>query len=658
MGEGSLTQRRNAATTLASLAAGLRSYVKDFLTFDFRYVRISVIVSLVLLLVSTFGCTGCEPLYTGRDSGEPLCCDDSGPGEDPSDGGSDGGLDAGEEGEERCSPCPLTVERLFPSAEHPVERYAACHFASPLSYEGSAGPRVLLSVGHQIVAIDPLTGARDWGVELPAPLGEMGFVVGTPLLLEDRLVVAYHTTTATPDRRDVIDTRHRHRVVVIDLESGSLDSAFEGLELGGSVLDADGEEVPFEPRQNLGRAQLVGGKLPGDAFGKVYVTFGNARDIQPWHGFAIEVDLDLWLAEGRDAAITGFFVDTPESDCGPRGQSGSRERVCGGGLWAPTGPLLLPREEGYELILASGNGQLDLAREDYANTLMRLGPGLTFDPGCDPVACADFDRDSPSQECVESCSALFIPRMPAGEDFSALVSEGRCQGDTLFECWAKLDYIGGSTPARVTLPGFELLLYPTKDGAVYLVDAAHLGTLYERRQLVPICGTATSPCRWDWAGMIVTKPTMTTHDGLPLALVPTFMPDGEQEAGLVALQVKLVDGIPALEELWRWPAAGSEAARTRFRVHPSRVSLMDLPDGREIALVVEPTVSGSEPGRLLALEVATGALLLDAPLDGRGYRFLQPLVREDRVYLPSCETNAGDAWIEGYRIATVSSDAP
>lgn len=628
-------------------------------TFGFSFVRVPLLFGALLTALGA-GCAGCEP-SDDPDGGDPVCCNDSGtvlPADGGQDGGTDGGRDGGRDAGERCTVCPLAAERLFPTEARPAERYEACHFASPLAYESAEGTRVLLSVGHQIVAVDPHTGERAWAVTLPAPAGEMGFVVGTPWKVEDRLVVGYHTTTESEDNRDVTDRRHRHLVAVIDLESGALDSGFETLELGGSVLDADGLPVEFEPPQALGRAEIVGAKLPGDAFGKVYVTFGNARDIQPWHGFAFEVDLDLWLADGPEAAISGFFVDTPESDCGPRGQSGSRERICGGGLWAPSGPLVLPRDDGYELILASGNGQLDLARQDYANTLMRVPPGLAFDPGCDPEACADFDPDAPAIACVESCSALFIPRMPEGEDFSTLVSEGRCAGDTMFECWAKLDYVGGSTPERVTLPGYELLLYPTKDGSVYLVDAANLGTQYERRQLVPVCGTPTSPCRMDWAGMIVTKPTLTTLDGEPLALIPTFMPDDEQEAALVALKVKLVGGRPALEEAWRWPAAGTPSARERFRVHPSRVSLMTLPDGREVALVVEPRTSGSDPGRLLVLDVSNGELLLDQPLNGRGYRFLQPLVLEDRVYLPSCETNAGDAWLEAYRIVTLTSDAP
>jgi hypothetical protein len=552
---------------------------------------------------------------------------------------------------EVCRGCPLSAERLFPIDADAVDRHVACHFASPVAYDGADGLEILLSVSDAIVAVDPLTGARKWSVTLPAPDGEMAFVVATPLLLEDSLVVGYHTTSWSDENRDVVATRHRQRVAVVDLASHALDPTFAAFDLSGEAPTADGgAQVPFDPLNALGRGAIIGGRAPGDLLGKAYVTFGNARDIQPWHGFAFEIDLDAWKSDGPSAAISGFLVTTPEIDCGTPGTSGSRQRICGGGLWSPSGPLLLANDDGFELILAAGNGQLDLARHDYANTLLRVGPGLDFDPGCDPGACADFDSDAPSLSCVESCTRLHVPRMPEGEEFSSLVSGGRCEGLTLFECWETLDYIGGSTPAHVSLEGFELLVYPTKDGAVYLVDADHLGTQYARRQLVAVCGTESATCRWDWAGMIVTKPTVTHAIGGPLAIIPTFMPDTAQEAGVFALRVVLREGVPTLEEAWRWPPAGSSDAKSRFRVHPSRVALTTI-EGREIALVVEPMDAGEGLGRLIALEVETGQLLMDAPLVGRGYRFLLPLVVGDRIYVPSCESNAGDSWLEGYRLS-------
>src|SRR5690606_16388803 len=96
--------------------------------------------------------------------------------------------------------------------------------------------------------------------------------------------------------------------------------------------------------------------------------------------------------------------------------------------------------------------------------------------------------------------------------------------------------------------------------------------------------------------------------------------------------------------------AGSQAARERFRVHPSRVALATLPSGAQVAVAVEPRVSGPAPGRLIVLDVRAGTLLADVELAGRGYRFVMPLVVAARVYLPTCESNAGPSRLEGYRL--------
>ena len=381
------------------------------------------------------------------------------------------------------------------------------------------------------------------------------------------------------------------------------------------------------------------------------MTFGNSRDIQPWHGFAFEVDLDRWRAEGAAAAVTGSLVTTPEADCGPVGQSGSRDRICGGGLWAPSGPLVLQEEGGgYSLILAPGNGQLDLERGDYANTLMRVGPGLDFDPGCDEEACQDFDPDEPSRACVESCRDLFVPRRRP-EDGPLRPETGVCQGLTMFQCWEELDYIGGSTPAAVTLPGSgrRVLAYPTKDGAVYLVDADHLGTLLDREQLVAVCGTADSPCRWDWAGMIVTEPAVVELDGRPVLLVATFMPDEAHPAGVVALEVVEDGGTPQLEVLWQAPHFGGDEAMIRFRQHPTRIALQHI-EGHHSPVAWVAETFRREQGRLLGIRVWDGAILEDRPLVGSGMRFVEPLVLGDRIYLSSCSEAGEGAFVEGYQV--------
>lgn len=550
-----------------------------------------------------------------------------------------------------CFNDALTVERLFPEAAGPSTTWPACHLASPLLYDGPFGREVIALASDVVEGRSAQTGEQLWSVTLPAPEGEMGFVLGTPLLVDGLLFVGYHTTEVTSDNRDVKVERLRHLVAVVDVLAREVSPSFELLELDGRMDATGGGSVSFLPENALGRAKLVRGRAPGDRLGKLYVTFGNARDIQPWHGFAFEIDIDAWRSGGASDAISAFLVTTPESDCGRDGVSGSRDRVCGGGLWAPSGPLILDDGDSYNVILAPSNGQLNLERHDYANTLLKVGPGLTFDPGCDADLCADFNPDAPSDACAASCQNLFIPRLPGDDRFSDLVSEDRCEGLTMFECWATLDYIGGSTPTLIELPNHRVLLFPTKDGAVYLVDADHLGTLYQRLQLVNVCGTDASPCELDWAGMIVTQPAVTTVDGDTFAIVPTFMPDLAQHAGVFGLRVTEVDGEPRAEIAWSFPERDDLGSASRFRRHPSRPALQTLGDGRQVVWVVDAVQGGGGTGTLLGIDVATGALRAEQPLVGKGYRFVEPLVLEDRVIVPSCESNAGESWLEGYRTA-------
>lgn len=537
----------------------------------------------------------------------------------------------------------MDVSRVFPTDALPGVVFDDCPYASPQAFASSTGVEVLQAVGEWVVALSPQDGSERWRVEVPAPDGEVGVIVGTPAIVGDKMVVAYYTTDRAADG-DAQPERLRHRVVMIDLAARRVDSAFPTIELSATFPATGGGALNFLPNNALARAQVVVGRQADDVLGRAYVTYGNVRDIQPWHGFAFEIDLDAWAA--GEPAISGRLVTTPESDCGQAGVSGSRDRICGGGLWQPSGPLVVPQGDTYELILAPGNGQLDLARNDFANTLMRVGPGLEFDPGCDAQACADFDPDDPSIACMTSCQNLFIPRRLAA-DGPMRPESGVCEGLTMFECWQKLDYVGGSTPVALDLPqAGRVLAYPTKDGAVYLVDGQHLGKMHDRAQLVEICGTRDEPCRWDWAGMIVTQPAVSHIHANPVIIVPTFMPDTVHPAGVVGLEV--VDGPTAsLRVLWQAPNFSTAESVSRFREHPSRPTVASF-DGLEVVWVAEAKRGG--PGRLVGVRTWDGELLVDVPMAGPGNRFTQPLVVEDTVFVPSCGTDRDSGFVEAYRV--------
>jgi hypothetical protein len=131
------------------------------------------------------------------------------------------------------------------------------------------------------------------------------------------------------------------------------------------------------------------------------------------------------------------------------------------------------------------------------------------------------------------------------------------------------------------------------------------------------------------------------------------MPDATHAAGVVALNIVERDGKPRFERRWEYPAFDSQAARARFRYHPSRLALVTVA-GIELGVLVEAVtgqaLSSGERGRLLALRTEDGSLAAETTLLGPGYRFSLPLVHGGRVYVGSCETENGPGTLEAYSV--------
>ncbi len=559
------------------------------------------------------------------------------------DGGASGaivdaaaGSDAGSDG----ASLPLMLAPRFVS-----ETWPACPFSAPIAITSAGVPAILgVTADGVFHAMDPATGAPLWTLALSAPAGLAPHLVSAPAVVGHRLVYAWQNVA--PDW-----TRAEHHVGAIDLDARAFDPDFAPLTLTASQPAPGGGTVDFLPSHAYARAAVATALPPGHDLGVAYVAYGNVRDLQPWHGWLFEVDLDAWRRQGPAAAITATLVSTatPNDQCGPADGDGSRQMICGGGIWAHLGPTVVDdatAPDGFRLYVPFGNGLLDPLHGQFANSVLRVGRGLGFDAGCDPMLCAGYDPDAPGDACAASCANLFIPRLPAGQTLP-LGTNNVCVGRTLFQCYATFDWdLGADAPTAVALPGGpNVIVQAGKDGAVYLVDADHLGTLYDRAPIMPGCGEGGGTCTATWAGTIVTKPAITSVGGATLALVPTFVFDDVHAAGLQAVEIRNDDGGPHLVPRWQAPSFDSAESVTAFRRHASGVSVTTVA-GEVYAAVVDTAPPGGA-GQLYWVRVRDGVIVQRVALNGPGQRFAPPLITDDAVYLSSCFHTAAPSFNEG-----------
>jgi hypothetical protein len=131
-----------------------------------------------------------------------------------------------------------------------------------------------------------------------------------------------------------------------------------------------------------------------------------------------------------------------------------------------------------------------------------------------------------------------------------------------------------------------VIVQPGKDGALYMFDAQHMGTMYDRLQIVDHCrGDA---CRHA-PGVIRNFPVVVKVDGRHVVVVPTFMSDdGSNPAGVVATAIRDEPGNPKFEPLWKAPLFDDPEALRRFRRAPSHLAVSKSEeDGERYLWVVD-----------------------------------------------------------------------
>lgn len=539
------------------------------------------------------------------------------------------------------------LRRLFPLDTDTVITFSDSILAGLVLDDQKTSSSIIVPVSNgRIAALNSDTGAMEWQIKIPSKSNQQIQLVATPIKIGHELVVVYQCVEK--------GERTSHRMAVLNLSSQTWDENFPVLELKAEKPTRDGNAiVKFNPPTAYSHAALKYARKSGSKWGYVYAAFGNAGDTQPFHGWLFEIDMGAWFTKSSDKIISSTLLTTPETECPVSLEYGTQEMICGGGIWSPAGPQIYQVDDnGYELIVPTGNGQLDLDHYDYANTLMRVQSGLEFDPGCDETLCRNFNPSQPEEACISSCKNLFIPRLPNNEP-PFRPANGECDNKSFAECLAWMDYdLGGSSPVKAKLPnGKSVLVQPGKDGAVYLIDADHLGTQFDRMQIVDLCGTTADVCKASWMGMIVTHPALAYVDSKPIVIVPAFVPDNTHPAGVVALQIIDEDGKPKFKKFWQFPQPGSSKSVKAFRSHPSLPVVTKIGDAGDAVVWV---VDVGNPGKLYGIRIKDGALLVEQPLLGTGRQLSAPVIHGKNLYISSVYPANGKTFVEAYRIESIN----
>jgi hypothetical protein len=533
----------------------------------------------------------------------------------------------------------LALHLVFPTKVRPARVFGGNFWASPQLIQLPGRVPFLLATPSEgsIAALKLNSGRMMWRVRLPADPGYDTRLQAAPIQVGDRLVVVYIWINQQTGK-------YSHHARVIDLQTGELDFGFRDLEFSAVVSAADGlATIRFDPTTHQTRSALA--HIPSAAgLGHVYVAFGSIRDEEAWHGWLFELDLDAWMRGPPQSPISSVFVTTPEVDC----DDGSTGKLCGGGIWAYAGPQINRSKDDFDIVIQTGNGLLNLRRKAYAQSMLRLRPGLKFEPICDEERCRNINPRDPPDACLTTCKDLFVPRLlPTDPPLRPI--DGSCDGMTFLQCLQAKDWDFGSTsPVRVELPnGTAVFVTAGKAGDLYLVDADTLGIMYDRKQVVDLCGAVEDPCSDSNEGLIINEPRIGWLDGSAVVVIATHNPDHSHAAGVIAYRIKIETNQPRLEKLWQVPDPSTLEAKRWFRAPPTRPVIGDF-EGEPVAWVAD---NGPE-GRVLGVRLRDGKILANVRTAGWPMRNAKPVFYQNVIYLPTAVPNHENlTWIEAYRIS-------
>jgi hypothetical protein len=125
------------------------------------------------------------------------------------------------------------------------------------------------------------------------------------------------------------------------------------------------------------------------------------------------------------------------------------------------------------------------------------------------------------------------------------------------------------------------------------------------------------------------------------------VPDQTHPAGLVALKIVMVGGMPKFQPFWQFPDPTNGKAVQAFRSHPSFPVISTLGENGDAVIWI---VDIGATGTLYGIRLKDGAVMVEQSLLGAGRQLSAPLIYDNTLYLASIMPNTGKAMLEAYRI--------
>ena len=89
--------------------------------------------------------------------------------------------------------------------------------------------------------------------------------------------------------------------------------------------------------------------------------------------------------------------------------------------------------------------------------------------------------------------------------------------------------------------------------------------IYDRKQVVDLCGTVEDPCSEPNEGLIINEPRIGWLDGSAVVVIAAHSPDQSHAAGVIAYKIRAETNQPRLVKLWQVSDPATLEAKRWFR---------------------------------------------------------------------------------------------